>query len=156
MTETERKIADHLLGFIEKYSNDVSMARRHIDAYNKFLDSILRRRQCENVTFGVDVGDGSGKTFVVLSGGQDNMATGPLDATAGLNDGSKRISVDELRVICDTVVALTAIRQKGCNHLAVENFAPPLMHHMLSRLRYFKLGNMRIVPAQCDPSQLRG
>lgn len=41
----------------------------------------------------------------------------------------------ELEVICETVARLTEIRQRGCAHLSVENFAPDLLFTMLTTVR---------------------
>ena len=48
------------------------------------------------------------------------------------------ITNEELKIICDTVVELTKIRQAGCNHLCVENFASECMDKLLRELSIFK------------------
>jgi hypothetical protein len=48
------------------------------------------------------------------------------------------ITNEELKVICDTVVELTKIRQTGCKHLCVENFAPKCMANLLRELSLSK------------------
>jgi hypothetical protein len=48
------------------------------------------------------------------------------------------ITNEELKIICDTVVELTKIRQAGCNHLCVENFAPKCMANLLRELSLSK------------------
>ena len=50
------------------------------------------------------------------------------------------VSCDELKVICDTVVELAKIRQKGCNHLCVENFAQQCLGQLLTELQLSKEG----------------
>lgn len=52
------------------------------------------------------------------------------------------VSCHELKVISDLTVQLTEIRQKDCNHLCVENFAPDVFHSLLSRLAMFKNGTL--------------
>ena len=54
------------------------------------------------------------------------------------------VSCDELKVICDTVVELAKIRQKGCSHLCVENFAQQCLGQLLTELRVSKEGKFRI------------
>lgn len=44
------------------------------------------------------------------------------------------MTIDELRVVMDTVVRLTEIRQRGCNWLLVENFAPQMLRQLLDEL----------------------
>ena len=41
------------------------------------------------------------------------------------------VSEPILRVLCETTVALAEIRQRGCNHLSVENFAPECLRNLL-------------------------
>ena len=41
------------------------------------------------------------------------------------------VSVDVLRVLCDTTVRLTEIRQRECSHLCVENFASECLANLL-------------------------
>lgn len=48
------------------------------------------------------------------------------------------VSCDELKIICDTVVELARIRQKGCNHLCVENFAQQCLGRLLTELQLNK------------------
>ena len=50
------------------------------------------------------------------------------------------ITVEELKVICDTTARLVEIRQRGCAHLCVENIAPDIMHKLLTRLQMQKSG----------------
>lgn len=40
-----------------------------------------------------------------------------------MSKASDLISAEELKIISDMVVSLAAIKQKGCEHLCVENFA---------------------------------
>lgn len=53
------------------------------------------------------------------------------------------ITADELREICTAVVELTRIRQSGCSHLCVENFAPEIMRKMLYELQMYRIGYAR-------------
>lgn len=53
------------------------------------------------------------------------------------------VTADELRTICDTAVRLTQIRQLGCPHLCVENFAPEMMRKLLLELQMHKQGLVR-------------
>jgi uncharacterized spore protein YtfJ len=53
------------------------------------------------------------------------------------------VTPDELRIVCDTVVRLTDIRQRGCKHLCVENFAPEMLRKMLIELVDHKQGMVR-------------
>jgi hypothetical protein len=46
----------------------------------------------------------------------------------------EKVTQEELSVITAAVVSLTAIRQKGCEHLCVENFAPELFRKLLQVL----------------------
>jgi len=41
-------------------------------------------------------------------------------------------SVEVLRVLCDTTVRLTEIRQRGCAHLSVEDFAPECLRNLIA------------------------
>ena len=41
------------------------------------------------------------------------------------------MSVEMVKAFLDAVVLLTKIRQQGCNHLCVENFAPECLENML-------------------------
>ena len=52
------------------------------------------------------------------------------------------VSCHELKVISDLTVQLTEIRQKGCSHLSVEDFAPDVFHSLLSRLAMFRNGTL--------------
>ena len=54
------------------------------------------------------------------------------------------VSCDELRIICDTVVELTKIRQKGCAHLCVENFAQECLGQLLTELKMNNSGKYRL------------
>lgn len=54
------------------------------------------------------------------------------------------VSCDELRIICDTVVELAKIRQKGCAHLCVENFAQECLGQLLTELKINKGGKYRL------------
>tara|TARA_R110000764_G_scaffold57488_1_gene125121 strand:- start:5326 stop:5514 length:189 start_codon:yes stop_codon:yes gene_type:complete len=54
------------------------------------------------------------------------------------------ITTEELKIICDTVVELTKIRQAGCNHLCVEEFAPECMGSLLTQLALYKEGKLLI------------
>ena len=68
------------------------------------------------------------------------------------------ITSDELRSICDAVVRLTEIRQCGCSHLSVENFAPELMRKLLLELQMHKMGMIRaedVMPANTNLSRER-
>lgn len=38
---------------------------------------------------------------------------------------------DELKAICEMTVELTKLRQNGCKHLCIENFAPELFRMLL-------------------------
>lgn len=55
------------------------------------------------------------------------------------------VTTDELRVLCDATVRLTELRQRECGHLCVENFAPKVLHALLTRLTMFKRGMMRAI-----------
>ena len=46
-------------------------------------------------------------------------------------DPTPIVSVDVLRVLCDATVRLTEIRQRGCSHLCVENFAPECLRNLI-------------------------
>jgi hypothetical protein len=52
------------------------------------------------------------------------------------------ITSDEIRAICELTAQLTEMRQKGCQHLCIENFAPKLFHGLLTRLAMQKNGMM--------------
>ena len=54
------------------------------------------------------------------------------------------VSCDELEVICNTVVELAKIRQKGCEHLCVENFAQQCLGQLLTELTLSKEGKLRM------------
>lgn len=58
------------------------------------------------------------------------------------NDVECLVSCDELQVIADLTVKLTGIRQKGCNHLAVENFSTELFAALLGALAMHKQGKI--------------
>ena len=60
------------------------------------------------------------------------------------------VSCDELKVICDTVVELAKVRQKGCNHLCVENFAQQCLGQLLTELQLSKDGKLRIFDTQLE------
>ena len=47
---------------------------------------------------------------------------------------------ETLKIICDMVVGLTAIRQKGCEYLCVDNFAEKLLKRMLETVDEFYAG----------------
>lgn len=42
------------------------------------------------------------------------------------------MTIEELRAICDMTVELTKVRQLGCAHLYVENFAPELFAKLMA------------------------
>jgi hypothetical protein len=42
------------------------------------------------------------------------------------------VSVDVLRVLCDATIRLAEIRQRGCSHLCVENFAPECLRNLIA------------------------
>ena len=63
------------------------------------------------------------------------------DHRSELND-LLSVSVEELREIANMTIELTKVRQRGCNHLRVENFAPSVFHELLSRLAMFKQGEI--------------
>lgn len=48
------------------------------------------------------------------------------------------MDVESLKVICDTVVGLTKLRQKECKHLCVENFAQECFGRLLSELKEYQ------------------
>ena len=48
------------------------------------------------------------------------------------------LTVCELRVICDTVVRLSEIRQRETKHLSIEHFAPEVMRRLLIELKMHK------------------
>ena len=54
------------------------------------------------------------------------------------------VTVDELRIICDATVRLTELRQRGCEHLCIENVAPEIMRKLLFTLRSHKKGMVNI------------
>jgi hypothetical protein len=60
------------------------------------------------------------------------------------------VSCDELKIICDTVVELARIRQKGCNHLCVENFAQQCLGQLLAELQLNKGGKLRIFNTELE------
>lgn len=60
------------------------------------------------------------------------------------------VSCDELKIICDTVVELARIRQKGCNHLCVENFAQQCLGQLLTELQLNKEGKLRIFNTELE------
>lgn len=60
------------------------------------------------------------------------------------------VSCDELKIICDTVVELARIRQKGCNHLCVENFAQQCLGQLLTELQLNKGGKLRIFNTELE------
>lgn len=60
------------------------------------------------------------------------------------------VSCDELKIICDTVVELARIRQRGCNHLCVENFAQQCLGQLLTELQLNKEGKLRIFNAEIE------
>jgi len=48
------------------------------------------------------------------------------------------MDVQELKVICDTVVELTKLRQNECKHLCIENFAPECLRKLLVIIKLSK------------------
>lgn len=60
------------------------------------------------------------------------------------------VSGDELKIICDTVVDLARIRQEGCNHLCVENFAQQCLGQLLTELQLNKQGKLRIFNTEIE------
>lgn len=62
-----------------------------------------------------------------------NTASESSAMTAGLAP-----TAEELRIICDTTVRLTEIRQRACAHLCVENFAQKTMKQLLLELQIHK------------------
>lgn len=50
------------------------------------------------------------------------------------------ITAEELREICDATVRLTELKQRGCNHLCIENVAPKIMRRLLLTLKLHKEG----------------
>ena len=57
---------------------------------------------------------------------QDTPKRGPVDSVEQLV-----VSADVLRVLCDATVRLAEIRQRGCSHLCVENFAPECLRNLI-------------------------
>ena len=53
------------------------------------------------------------------------------------------VSLDVLRVLCDTTVRLTEIRQRGCAHLCVENFAPECLRNLIETYTHNAQGEGR-------------
>lgn len=70
------------------------------------------------------------------------MTTSAHGARSALTAGLA-VTAEELRIVCDTTVRLTAIRQNGCSHLCVENFAPEMMRKLLLELQTHKQGMVR-------------
>ncbi len=62
------------------------------------------------------------------------------DSAASVLSAGLAVTAEELHIICDTTVRLTAIRQNGCSHLCVENFAPEMMRNLLLELQMYKQG----------------
>ena len=62
-----------------------------------------------------------------------NEMTNPVD---------RLVSCDELKEICSLVVDLTKLRQDGCKHLSIENFAPDLFATLLGRYALHKQGKI--------------
>lgn len=52
------------------------------------------------------------------------------------------VSCDELKEICGLVVELTKLRQDGCKHLCIENFAPDLFATLLGHYSMHKQGKI--------------
>ena len=57
------------------------------------------------------------------------------------------ISEQELRILADLTVRLTEIRQRGCGHLSVENFATRLF---LTILKNYSLARKTTRPYRAD------
>ena len=53
--------------------------------------------------------------------------------------GGGWLTMDELRILCETTVKLVEIRQRGCSHLAVENIAVEILGNLCEFLRQQKL-----------------
>lgn len=43
------------------------------------------------------------------------------------------MTIDEFKAICDLTVRLTELRQRHCNHLCIENFAPELLQDLMTK-----------------------
>lgn len=54
------------------------------------------------------------------------------------------MDTEQLREICNLTVELTALRQKECGHLAVENFAPELFAKLIGEFSMAESGTYRI------------
>lgn len=57
---------------------------------------------------------------------QDAPERGPVDSVEQVV-----VSAEVLRVLCDATVRLAEIRQRGCSHLCVENFAAECLHNLI-------------------------
>jgi len=57
---------------------------------------------------------------------QDTPKIGPVDSVEQIV-----VSADVLRVLCDATIRLAEIRQRGCSHLCVENFAPECLMKLI-------------------------
>ena len=60
------------------------------------------------------------------------------------------VSLDVLRVMCDTTVRLTDIRQRGCSHLCVENFAPKCLANLIRTYTHNKGISLMVVQDDQD------
>ncbi len=73
-----------------------------------------------------------------------NLDTKPkAECAKSASTAELAVTAEELHIICDTTVRLTAIRQNGCSHLCVENFAPEMMRKLLLELQMHKQGMVR-------------
>ena len=48
--------------------------------------------------------------------------------------GDRVISPEILKILCDTVIELTRLRQMDCHHLLVENYAPSLLQVLIETI----------------------
>jgi len=51
------------------------------------------------------------------------------------------MNIEEFRIICDTTVKLTQLRQNECKHLCIENIAPEIMGKLIAELQASKAKN---------------
>ena len=54
------------------------------------------------------------------------------------------MEIDELKVICDTVVRLTEIRVKHCKHLSVSNFAQGCFSNLLDEFQRARCSKVNV------------
>lgn len=55
-----------------------------------------------------------------------------MSPAADTHVGRPTMKIEEFRIICDTVIKLTELRQNECKHLCVENFASDCLAKLIS------------------------